>query len=172
MVGVSTEIGQAFGVKGAIVVTSYQYGAYALLKAGGKVKCWGYNEYGMLGFGTESTNNLVPEYVLELSGATSVGMGYYNTCALLKTGQVKCWGNNGNSELGNNNLTVTSSRTPVSVYGLLNGGAQSLHVGGDFSCVIMKVNSEIKCWGEGTNGQLGNGAASTSSVPVTVVGIP
>ena len=84
-----TEIGQAFGVKGAVVVTSYQYGACALLKAG-KVKCWGYNEYGMLGFGTESTYNLLPEYVLELSVATSVGMGYYNTCALLKTGQVKC----------------------------------------------------------------------------------
>ena len=61
--GEGTEIGQAFGVKGAIgVAIGYQYGACALLKAtGGKVKCWGYNEYGVLGFGTESTYNLLPD---------------------------------------------------------------------------------------------------------------
>lgn len=68
----------------------------AVLKSG-KIKCWGANERGELGNGTETSYNLYPTYVIGLPddvAAVSVKTGYQNTCALLENGEVWCWGYN------------------------------------------------------------------------------
>ena len=86
-----------------------------LMQAGG-AKCFGYNAYGELGNGTTSKQTS-PVTVSGLAAGTinTIRAGYFHSCALLTSGGVRCWGDNGFGELGNN--STNNSSTPVSVVG-------------------------------------------------------
>ena len=97
----------------------------------------------------------------------AVSAGGRHTCALLTTGGVKCWGYNAAGELGNN---VTSEQlAPVDVIGLRDGAA-AVAAGGRHTCALL-ANGAVRCWGKGTNGELGNNDTSDRSVPVDVTGL-
>ncbi len=75
------------------------------------VLCWGAGTRGQIGDGASSSRSL-PTPVVGLSGpAISVSAGGFNdtntgqTCALLVSGSVQCWGNNDNGQLGIGNTT-------------------------------------------------------------------
>src|SRR5262245_12982480 len=81
---------------------------------GGAVKCWGMNSAGQLGLGDTNWRGDGPNEMGSTLGyvplgrpAIAVSAGYMHTCALLDNNQVKCWGNNGDGELG---LGDTNSR--------------------------------------------------------------
>ncbi|MBJ7286737.1 MAG: hypothetical protein JHD34_02990, partial [Candidatus Nanopelagicus sp.] len=88
----------------------------ALLSTGA-VKCWGNNGFGQLGDATSGTDRLTPVAVSGLSsGVTAISTSGSHTCALLSTGAVKCWGNNGYGQIGDN--SQTNRLTPVAVSGI------------------------------------------------------
>lgn len=172
---------QVSGLASVTEVSASSYDTCALI-SGGTVKCWGDNGKGQLGDGVTnhsgatkdwSGNDFSPTPV-QVSGITSaseVSSGGWHSCVLISGGTVKCWGANGNGELGNG--TTTNSWTPVPVYSSgttpLTNVAQ-VSAGSYHACALISGGT-VECWGDDGTGQLGNGSTTDSSYPVQVSGI-
>ncbi len=144
------------------------------LTTAGNVKCWGYNLYGGLGNGTDASSNM-PVDVLEglggspLSGVVAVSAGAFHTCALTTAGNVKCWGDNSNGQLGDG--TNLNSNTPADVVepgGSQLGGVIAVSSGSFHTCAVTETGG-VKCWGWNASGQLGDGSITDSATPVDVL---
>ena len=132
----------------------------------GRVMCWGLNWGGQLGDGT-TTDSPTPVQVAGLrSGIGQIAAGGTHTCALTRRGGVKCWGYNGQGQLGDG--TTTDSRTPVQVAGLQSGIAQI--AAGDIHTCALTRSGGVKCWGYNGSAQLGDGTYITRLTPVDVSG--
>jgi MYXO-CTERM domain-containing protein len=128
---------------------------------------WSPNYYGQLGDGT-TTDRTTPVDVTGLtSGVSSVAAGYLHTCSLTTGGGVKCWGNNGNGQLGDG--TTTNRTTPVDVAGLTSG-VSSVSAGYFHTCAVT-TGGGVKCWGDNGFGQLGDGTTTDRTTPVDVAGL-
>jgi alpha-tubulin suppressor-like RCC1 family protein len=137
------------------------------LTGGGAVQCWGFNSFGDVGDGTE-TIRLTPVPVSGLdSGVAAITAGNLHTCAVTTGGAAKCWGQNGDGELGDG--TTTSRSTPVDVSGL-SGGVAAVAAGFWHTCA-MTTGGAVKCWGDNIAGALGDGTQTTRLTPVQVSGL-
>jgi alpha-tubulin suppressor-like RCC1 family protein len=85
---------------------------------GQRLVCWGANEHGQLGDGTQTSRG-VPVEVSALQGVAAVALGQEHTCAVLSSGAARCWGNNDGGTLGDG--TYTSRSLPADVKGLRAG---------------------------------------------------
>jgi len=133
----------------------------------GAAYCWGDDSYGYLGNGLLGSS-LIPLPVEGLSsGVTDISSGTYHSCALV-SGGVKCWGYNSDGQLGDNGASGTSSQVPVDVFGLTSGVA-AISSGDYFTCALIESDGSVKCWGNNSSGELGNGENTDSPVPVTVL---
>jgi alpha-tubulin suppressor-like RCC1 family protein len=138
----------------------------ALTSTGG-VKCWGYNYYGQLGDGT-TTQRTTPVDVSGLtSGVSVISTGGSHTCALTSTGGVKCWGRNDYGQVGDG--TTTNRASPVDVSGLTSG-VIAISVGTDHTCAVTSTGG-VKCWGDKSYGQVGDGTPFYRSTPVDVLNL-
>jgi len=155
------------------VEVSAGYGHVCALTTTGTVKCWGANDLGQLGDGSNN-DRAGPVPVALPSAATQVAAGYSHTCALL-AGQVYCWGDNTFGELGDG--TTTSRRLPVLITGLPPvaslgaGGAGLTSVSAAHTCAIA-VGGALYCWGSNGSGQLGDGGTNLGLRPVRVGVLP
>jgi hypothetical protein len=96
-----------------------------------------------------------------------IAVGAYHTCALTAAGGVKCWGDNGHGQLGDN--STTERHTPVDVSGL-SGGVLAIGAGLSHTCVLTTAGG-VKCWGDNGHGKLGNNSTTESHTPVDVLGL-
>jgi alpha-tubulin suppressor-like RCC1 family protein len=134
----------------------------------GTVRCWGWNDYGQLGIGT-NPDSVLPVTVSGISNAVAVSAGNHHTCAVLSDGTVRCWGDNRVGQLGNGtDGWGNSSSLPVTVSGISNAVAVS--AGYLHSCAVLR-DGTVRCWGYNSSGQLGNGSYTDSNLPVVVSGI-
>jgi alpha-tubulin suppressor-like RCC1 family protein len=134
------------------------------LTTGGAAKCWGYNGEGELGDNTK-VNTAKPVAVYGLSaGVNALNLGSYDSCALTTKGAVKCWGYNGDGELGN--ATTTGSTQPVGTSGLTKK-VTSISFGDIHACAL-NTSGVVKCWGYNSYGGLGDNTTTTSTKPVGV----
>jgi alpha-tubulin suppressor-like RCC1 family protein len=152
------------------------------LLTNGAVRCWGRGDSGRLGYG--NTNTIGDDEIPASAGDVNVGgtvqqiaAGSDHTCALLTTGAVRCWGHGGDGRLGYGNTnTIGDNETPASAGDVNVGGTvQQIAAGGGHTCALL-TNGAVRCWGEGSFGQLGYGntnwigdnetPASAGDVPV------
>jgi alpha-tubulin suppressor-like RCC1 family protein len=87
------------------------------------------------------------------------------TCLLGGDGTVRCWGENTAGQIGNGNTLVNPVLEPTLVSGISN--AVEIAAGATHACALL-ADKTMKCWGNGVDGQLGDGLQVASSTPVTV----
>ena len=133
----------------------------------GNVRCWGLGSFGRLGYG--NTNTIGDNEDPSTAGNVSVGAPVTKivgtagtTCALLNTGDVKCWGSGNNGETGYGNTNhIGDDELPSSV-GTVSLGGTVVDLDGDTAhfCAVLS-NGDVRCWGAGSFGRLGYGNANT-----------
>ncbi|MBY0279526.1 DUF4215 domain-containing protein [Candidatus Binatia bacterium] len=137
------------------------------LTAAGGVKCWGYNGTGDVGDGT-TTHRSTPVDVSGLtSGVQSIALGLHQACAVTTAGAARCWGENIAAQLGDG--TTTRRSTPVGVTGL-GSGVTAIGGGNAHTCALTSAGG-VKCWGDSTFGEVGDGTQATHTTPVDVAGL-
>jgi alpha-tubulin suppressor-like RCC1 family protein len=131
------------------------------LAAAGPLWCWGANQVGELGDGTD-TIHLLPTTV-SLSSVRDVAAAGHHTCASEGTGTVWCWGANQSGQLGEG--TTSNINVPVPVTGIED--AADVTAGEGFACARRR-DGTVWCWGDNRLGQLGNGTPIERLTPVRV----
>ncbi|MEM7126198.1 MAG: C13 family peptidase [Chloroflexota bacterium] len=135
----------------------------ALVVTGG-VKCWGKNSVGQIGDGTLLSRSSPTDVSGLGSAVTAISAGFGNTCAVMSSGGVKCWGDNIYGQLGDGG--AISSNVPIDGTGLISD-VLTISTGGTHSCAI-KSGGGVYCWGGNDRAQLGDGTKSGRSTPVSV----
>lgn len=152
------------------------------LLAGGAVKCWGSGDNGRLGSGAQASLGDGPGEMGDALPFVDLGPGEVatdiatpsrNTCAVLESGHVKCWGNGGLGTNGNGSSTgigdaagemgaalqrldLGAGVLAESVSGMGDLNAGSFYYGGSHVCALL-TDAKVKCWGYNATGQLGLG---------------
>lgn len=147
--------------------------------AKGLVVCWGNNANGKLGLGhTRNTNSPLDANgklavvslgtSADLDAVVDVVAGFEHTCALQKSGELKCWGGNTSGQLGNESTSAVGSNLaqmgdsfkPISIggRGLASiSKVKSISAGSGHTCAVLESGTSL-CWGDNFYGQLGQGS--------------
>jgi alpha-tubulin suppressor-like RCC1 family protein len=150
-------------------LTSISAGEYhtCALSASRSVLCWGGDTYLQLGSGRE-VGRSYPAPIAALPNAiATIGVGSAHACALASDGQVWCWGENGQGQLGVGEVGATSVALPVA----LGSRAIALAVGRYHTCALT-ISDGALCWGQNDAGALGDGTTTSARTPVRVSGLP
>jgi alpha-tubulin suppressor-like RCC1 family protein len=124
---------------------------------------------GQLGNNTVTYSDVPVDIPILANTIMEVSAGYYHTCAVTKSGGIKCWGDNLFGQLGDGNggdMSLTKI-PPVDVVGFI-GSPAAISAGGHHSCGLT-TTGDVQCWGDNSLGQVGNGLAGYSTTPVSVL---
>jgi len=81
-----------------------------------------------------------------------------HTCALLDTGNIRCWGSTGDGQLSyGTHISFSRSKPPASVGDVPVGGTVVQVAGGNSHTCALLDTGTVRCWGRGDRGQLGYG---------------
>jgi alpha-tubulin suppressor-like RCC1 family protein len=151
------------------------------LTASGRIFVWGGNGDDVLGLGMANIKReLIPTIsplATGLTGGTSSGVQLTAgsvTGGLLVNGHAYSWGSNALGQCGCGvRGSVISTPTPVTQGGVLftwidQGG----NVGTDGHELALTASGAVYAWGDGAEGQLGDGTTTDSALPVLVPGLP
>jgi alpha-tubulin suppressor-like RCC1 family protein len=145
-----------------LAIGAGQFHTCAILSDAG-VRCWGRGQALGQGNGLDISD---PEGLpaVDLNGAVPVSLQCGNslTCAVLDDGKVKCWGINGDGQLGQGNTEAKGDEPNEMGNWLLpvdlgaGVGTNEVAVATASVCARLDTNG-VKCWGTNTYGQLGQG---------------
>src|SRR5262249_25732961 len=144
----------------------------------GSLWCWGWNRCGQIGNGEDGTcgDDLDATAVMrptrvcaEGAGASCVPLGpvahvsagFDHTCAVVASGEVVCWGDNFDGQLGDGTVNNRTAPTFVCESGdgddcTRLGNVAQVFAGDTHSCALT-TQGEAFCWGNNSCGALGNG---------------
>jgi alpha-tubulin suppressor-like RCC1 family protein len=131
---------------------------------GGVAWCWGRNDVGQLGLGSNGSGVAAPSRVNTSLQFKQIAAGWAFTCGLATDGAAWCWGDGDDGTLGQGSFT--NSTAPIAV----NGGHvfTTIQAGDNHVCGV--ANQQGFCWGGNNYGMLGNGSTNDASSPQPVSG--
>ncbi len=137
--------------------------------ANGRVWTWGYNSYGILGNGPNTSyDQPVPSPISGVSNVVSVAAGSQHALALRTDGTVWAWGDDSYGQLGVGGLPWGTTNVPIRSLVLTQIVAIAA---GQYHSVALDKNGTVWTWGAGDSGRLGNGGTTNITVPASVTGI-
>lgn len=157
-----TILGQLSGKK----PISFSNGSYHVVARSSthNIYCWGYNNTGQMGIGTNGNQSKTPEMNEFLSTKTIVDVccGDWHSLALTSTGEVYAWGDNQFGQIGNGS-SKTMESTPVKLefesHSIIAISCGSLH------SMALTEKGDVFAWGFNSYGQLGVGNTLDMSKP-------
>lgn len=160
-------------VSGGILFTSLSAGLgghNCALSTQGPAYCWGANEFGAVGDGSDQTHTFPVAVGGGLTFVQLAAGGFIgHTCGVAEAGAAYCWGENSVGQVGDGSSSDRYAPAPVS------GGLvfTTMDAGFRHTCGVT-TSGILYCWGGNGAGQLGNNVDNPpwSYVPVKVVGQP
>jgi len=136
------------------------------LEPGGDVLCWGRNIEGELGNNHATGDLPTPAPIYSSVTVLATGGGPTDLDAsCIVAGHPECWGVGLFGRLGNGDTGNQPAATDV--VGLPAPAPVELAIGYDHACAV-EPDGSMWCWGRGDLGQLGDGMATSSLIPVEV----
>jgi alpha-tubulin suppressor-like RCC1 family protein len=129
---------------------------------GGQIACWGSNSHGELGVGDANVYT-GPKTIPGLNNFAQVAVGGGTTCAIDSFQQLYCWGQDNFGQVGNG-MQIPISGTGTLTPFLVMAPVLRVAVGGQHTCAI-KPDNKLYCWGNNSNGQLGDGTVNGTLLP-------
>jgi alpha-tubulin suppressor-like RCC1 family protein len=90
-----------------------------------------------------------------------VAAGGNHSCALLAAGGVRCWGANATGQLGDGRTGVDRRSPPIAD---VLSGVTAVGAGVAHTCAL-SADGGVRCWGNNTSGQLGDGSTAARATP-------
>ena len=149
----------------------------------GSVWCWGSAWAGRLGNGEASSSTYAGAVRVHvddggsdggpLQNAVQVTTSDESSCALDGSGQVWCWGDNRQGQLGNGEHDPTFGREVRAVRtresnGTVLDDAVKVRAAGRHACAV-RMNDTVWCWGQNVHGQLGIGSTEMQTRAMQVI---
>lgn len=147
----------------------------------GTLWCWGWGDYGQLGDGGTSADHVQPSPTLVINHDGShddtweqVTAGHSHTCARRFDGSAWCWGSQANGMLGTGVDRPAGQPYPVAVDSEETTSIEPwtdwtlVLAGGSHSCGL-RDGRGAWCWGNGEDGQRGDGASTASQTLPSIV---
>ena len=154
------------GLAGVRSLSAHWQHACAVL-TDGSVACWGNNASGQLGDGT-AVNRAQPVAVPGLQNVVAVATGLSHSCAMT-AGAIRCWGDNSQGQLGSSATGTSGSTTQLTLVPIVIDPV-AIAAGAQHTCAV-RLNGQVLCWGQNSNGQLGEGTMTSLAEPVPVTGL-
>jgi alpha-tubulin suppressor-like RCC1 family protein len=163
---------------GVTALTAGNSHTCALLSSG-KVRCWGDSSSGKLGrsgSGQQADKPVrwqppAPNPESDLDHVSRLVSGDNHTCALRDDSSLVCWGDNSQGQVGAGGgstaiglVVLKAPTTSVPAPWI-----QDVAAGRDNTCAVL-LDTTVSCWGDNSEGQVGDGIGARSLAPVTVGG--
>ncbi|HTM46768.1 MAG TPA: hypothetical protein VL137_17555, partial [Polyangiaceae bacterium] len=131
--------------------------SFCAVSSDGKIWCWGFNQYGLLGHGdtrdAAAARLVISDATTPFNQAQEVRVGFGSTCARKADGTVWCWGDNSYGQLATDPATQDGSLTPLQIP--LNQPAIRLGANpGNTQCAVLQ-DTTVQCWGRNEFGEAG-----------------
>lgn len=127
----------------------------------GRARCWGDIGFSVYGPGPMSGSMAIPNVRFR-----EISVGAFHACGLDSGGSAFCWGLNGSGQLG----TGSKSNSPDSAVHVQGAIVFSTVSAGGWHTCGLTPDGRAYCWGDGTEGRLGNNSGEESLTPVAVAG--
>ncbi len=136
------------------------------LDLSGKLWCWGYGSSGDRGDGTTTSSMVNPAAVQGLPGnIVDLDIRARRGCAQTQKGELYCWGYNLYRDVApssTSTMPIATKRAAPTDVGIFGGGRYT-------QCAGIIGKGQLQCWGDNSDGQVGNGSSSFTAVSVPVV---
>ncbi len=128
----------------------------------GAAYCWGYNQAARLGNSslTLGAKYYSPQPVTGFSSNTATIVAGSSTGCLLKSsdGAMLCWGDNASGAM---DIGLTGGSYNAPYQSVNTSGIKSIGEGNLFGCAL-NTSGGVSCWGDNTDGEIGNGVTGGS----------